>query len=361
MKVITAIYLNCRPDLHDEWLTTNDIDGDVEDSLVRDSEALLGRSANLASQSNEQALRGLVKFFNQKHYSAYAPLIHRRSSSHAQNSQDNGQPPESPSVNFGLEESFPPARSIKTYGQDAFERSKYGISSDGYLEDYEMILGDILTPRYSVDANGVPSLFPEGSGEQAESAWSRLGEILGEADDISDSESVGSIGYLSFSDSEASDSDVGSDDGMMQSRDQWADMSPDIIHALEEERDLAAHGGSPRSPRPRRGSSEPISPALRPVLQSMADEDNEIMPAEDIEYGPAPSSPHSGPAVDEVEAVSTSHDTAWILLDSLGRYSANKTFCANSSIVIPHTSSKDIIATATASSLHCNPCTNTLH
>lgn len=34
MKVITAIYLNCRPDLHDEWLTTIDIDGDVEDSLV---------------------------------------------------------------------------------------------------------------------------------------------------------------------------------------------------------------------------------------------------------------------------------------------------------------------------------------
>ena len=35
MKVITAIYLHCRPDLRDEWLTGVDVDGDVEESLVR--------------------------------------------------------------------------------------------------------------------------------------------------------------------------------------------------------------------------------------------------------------------------------------------------------------------------------------
>jgi hypothetical protein len=35
MKVITAIYLNCRPDLKDDWLAGADIDGDAEDSLVR--------------------------------------------------------------------------------------------------------------------------------------------------------------------------------------------------------------------------------------------------------------------------------------------------------------------------------------
>lgn len=34
MKVITSIYLYCRPDLRDEWLIGADIDGDVEDSLV---------------------------------------------------------------------------------------------------------------------------------------------------------------------------------------------------------------------------------------------------------------------------------------------------------------------------------------
>lgn len=35
MKVITAIYLHCRPDLRDEWLTGVDVDADVEESLVR--------------------------------------------------------------------------------------------------------------------------------------------------------------------------------------------------------------------------------------------------------------------------------------------------------------------------------------
>lgn len=34
MKVITAIYLNCRPDLRDEWLTGSEID-DAADASVR--------------------------------------------------------------------------------------------------------------------------------------------------------------------------------------------------------------------------------------------------------------------------------------------------------------------------------------
>lgn len=34
MKVITAIYLNCRPELRDEWLASADVDQEIEDSLV---------------------------------------------------------------------------------------------------------------------------------------------------------------------------------------------------------------------------------------------------------------------------------------------------------------------------------------
>lgn len=34
MKVITSIYLNCRPDLRDEWLTGNEVD-DMPDAQVR--------------------------------------------------------------------------------------------------------------------------------------------------------------------------------------------------------------------------------------------------------------------------------------------------------------------------------------
>jgi len=44
MQVITSIYLNCRPDLRDEWLTGNEVDD-------------LGEG-----QAQEQALRQLVKF-----------------------------------------------------------------------------------------------------------------------------------------------------------------------------------------------------------------------------------------------------------------------------------------------------------
>ena len=47
MKVITAIYLNCRPDLRDEWLAGADVDADVDVSLPQ-----------------EQALRALLKFYN---------------------------------------------------------------------------------------------------------------------------------------------------------------------------------------------------------------------------------------------------------------------------------------------------------
>lgn len=44
MKVITSIYLNCRPELRDEWLTGSEVE-DVSDA-----------------QAQEQALRHLVKF-----------------------------------------------------------------------------------------------------------------------------------------------------------------------------------------------------------------------------------------------------------------------------------------------------------
>jgi hypothetical protein len=81
--------------------------------------------------------------------------------------------------------------------------------------------------------------------------------------------------------------------------------------ALEEERDHAqgGPGGSPRSPRPRarRASSEPKSPALRPVLVDTehADDDEDFIGDEDeeMERGPAETAPHTGSPIDEVEAV----------------------------------------------------------
>ncbi len=34
MKIITSIYLDCRPDLRDEWIASSDADAEVEDALV---------------------------------------------------------------------------------------------------------------------------------------------------------------------------------------------------------------------------------------------------------------------------------------------------------------------------------------
>lgn len=34
MKTITSIYLNCRPELRDEWLSGTDLETELEDALV---------------------------------------------------------------------------------------------------------------------------------------------------------------------------------------------------------------------------------------------------------------------------------------------------------------------------------------
>nr|CAF28886.1 pro22 [Sordaria macrospora] len=51
MRVITAIYLHCRPELRDEWLSGSDVDAEVEEALPL-----------------EQALRSLTHWFNVQRY-----------------------------------------------------------------------------------------------------------------------------------------------------------------------------------------------------------------------------------------------------------------------------------------------------
>jgi hypothetical protein len=51
MRVITAVYLHCRPELRDEWLAGSDVDAEVEQALPL-----------------EQALRSLTHWFNVRRY-----------------------------------------------------------------------------------------------------------------------------------------------------------------------------------------------------------------------------------------------------------------------------------------------------
>ncbi|MBE3043561.1 DUF3402 domain-containing protein [Candidatus Bathyarchaeota archaeon] len=51
MRVITAVYLHCRPELRDEWLAGSDVDAEVDSAVPL-----------------EQALRGLTHWFNVRRY-----------------------------------------------------------------------------------------------------------------------------------------------------------------------------------------------------------------------------------------------------------------------------------------------------
>ena len=51
MRVITAIYLHCRPELRDDWLAGSDVDQEVEEALPL-----------------EQALRGLTHWWHLRNY-----------------------------------------------------------------------------------------------------------------------------------------------------------------------------------------------------------------------------------------------------------------------------------------------------
>ncbi|KAJ8119212.1 hypothetical protein ONZ43_g3795 [Nemania bipapillata] len=56
MRVITAVYLHCRPELRDEWLAGSDVDAEVEEALPL-----------------EQALRSLTHWFNFRQYPDQLP------------------------------------------------------------------------------------------------------------------------------------------------------------------------------------------------------------------------------------------------------------------------------------------------
>ncbi|EGU13198.1 hypothetical protein RTG_00359 [Rhodotorula toruloides ATCC 204091] len=358
MKVITAIYLHCRPDLRDEWLAGIDVDADVEESLP-----------------HEQALRSLVRFFNTKHYSKHAPGLHRRSSSIPENANDpspdfnpgpvasvplpplspHGPPPD-PSA---LDDVFPPPRALSSIDVDATVplQLAYGaIDPNDDLSGYEV--DDLLAAgadpshgsRATDDASGSSAYTPSGSvglprtstpiapnsqpnsGQAiqvdhddlldwlndplgaSDAAWERLGleGYDGEWDDVSDSESVGGWGFMRFGLDEPGATGTLADDGgevlnEQAMRHEWEHISPETISALEEER---AASRVPNSPRPsrRRSSTGPISPALRPVIFDRDDDgtcgpsDNSAMQEGD-EEGPVPTVPHEGPAIDEVELI----------------------------------------------------------
>lgn len=286
MQVITAIYLNCRPDLRDEWLSGNEVDDLTE------------------AQGQEHALRHLVKFYNNKRYGSVnnqsQKAHHHRSMSISQH-LDGLQPgPEIAGLirpvgtpNVVEADVFPP---LRAQAPDPNTFLPYITEDIAFEEEYEEYLSDLgwhdepTTPHPDNIQNSGPP----------QSAWHRLQapEFASDiADGISDSESIVSIGELG-DDARMDPMDAGREDGGVadENRNNWEHMSPKTMAALA------------KSPAGTRRSSS--GGGLRPVLPFDLDRDEgSAVDDEDgdqgQELGPVPRDapgPFAGAGVDEVEA-----------------------------------------------------------
>ncbi|KAI0687217.1 hypothetical protein BC835DRAFT_1419931 [Cytidiella melzeri] len=276
MQVITAVYLNCRPDLRDEWLTGVEVD-DVTDS-----------------QAQEQALRHLVKFYNTKRYGAAATHLstggHRRTSSLSHHLEGLHPGPELAGIirpvgtpNTVDADVFPPLRAQQPDPSIFLPYVTEDIAFEEEYQEYLLDLGWSEQPAASGDAPVTSNV----------SAWSRLPEFSDIGDGISDSESIVSIGDLGVE----TRLDTGRDEREVpdENLNNWEHMSPKTMAALTK----SPAGG-------RRSSS---GSGLRPVLPFDLEDGSALDPEGDdddeSELGPIPkesSGPfQSGAGVDEVE------------------------------------------------------------
>ncbi|KAH9938243.1 uncharacterized protein B0H18DRAFT_966229 [Fomitopsis serialis] len=277
MQVITAIYLNCRPDLRDEWLSGIEVD-DVSDAQV----------CSVSIRRTED---------NTKRYGAAAaqhPGMHKRAASISHHLEGLHPGPELSGLirpagtpNTTDADVFPPLRAHASESSTNF--LPYITEDIAFEEEYEEYLSDLgwFDDRHQHHTSGqVPLLTSGGT-----SAWSRLPEYASDiADGISDSESIVSIGELG----DAARMDVGKDDRDVpdENVNNWEHMSPKTMAALTQ---------SPA--RTRRSSSEN---GLRPILPFDLDDGSAIgEESEEEELGPMPREPsgpfHAGAGVDEVE------------------------------------------------------------
>ncbi|OBZ70163.1 Striatin-interacting protein 1 [Grifola frondosa] len=260
-----------QSNMQDEWLSGIEVD-DVVDA-----------------QAQEQALRHLVKFYNNKRYGASVTLqsgAHRRTASISHLEGLHPGPELSGIIrplgtpNTSDADVFPPLRA------QAPEPSiflPYVTEDIAFEEEYEEYLSDL---GWSDEQPNQGSLFG------GTSAWHRLPEFASDiADGISDSESIVSIGELG----DEPRLDAGREDREVpdENLNNWEHMSPKTMAALTKS---PAHG--------RRSSS---GGGLRPVLPFELDESSAIDDEndEEPELGPIPreaSGPfHAGAGVDEVE------------------------------------------------------------
>lgn len=202
---------------------------------------------------------------------------------------------------------------------------KFFCRSIQYLDTYEDVLGEVFgdpaldgSEEGSGWASGKWGLTQEGS----TTAWARLGEILGESESISDSESITTIGDLAISgnEGEVSSSNQDPNDDLKpppridENLNDWEHMSPKEMRFLGSqpgspgmERNRRRSSGAPSSPSPRSNSrSNSSSSPLRPVLSfGPEDLEDDGIAVEDDDEGiedhlPQPLSTPKAGGIDEV-------------------------------------------------------------
>ncbi|KAK4686751.1 hypothetical protein P7C73_g3374, partial [Tremellales sp. Uapishka_1] len=288
MKLITSIYLNCRPELRDEWLAGVDLDTHAEEAAPQ-----------------ETALRALIAFYNKSHYSAYlspAPLTSPEPS-HNRSASTNAVILEDPAIHLVHHhrspsidaDVFPPRRSAA----DAM----LPYNPDGMVDYWVHEYDDIMSEVFGEDDERKVTGIRVGAGgalgrEEHDSAiaWEKLGEIMGnDESEISDSESVVSIGELGEEARNLGPFGMGQRRKSTDNENTWEHMSP-TLKLL------------PKSPSDRRRSSG--GSPLRPVIAAgnghmedsvFEDDDTDLRGPMPIERETVDEEEREFGAVDEVE------------------------------------------------------------
>lgn len=143
MRIITLIYLLCKPGLRDDWLGGSDIDAQVDASLAE-----------------EQTLRTLIQFYNQTHYAARTAVP---------GASDDAAAPGLPRAGSGHGEALhaapEPPRDAHDAASVAFERDAFPLRqrpaavstpgryiSDDAVEGYLDVYEDVLHEMFAADA-----------------------------------------------------------------------------------------------------------------------------------------------------------------------------------------------------------------
>jgi hypothetical protein len=329
MKVITSIYLNCRPDLRDEWLTGTEVD-DVSDAQVRLVDFAYMKCAltwvdftgpRASTSPSREVLCVTLRASqvpvltcrtdNNKRYGSVAlqqAPAHRRTASISQHFEGLLPGPDMPLVrpigtpNVVEADVFPP---LRAQAQDPSSNFLPFIAEDiAFEEEYEEYLSDL---------NGGDHSWADGNHSAAgSSAWSRLPELAADlVDGISDSESVVSIGELG--DDARLDAAAEGEPSADANVNNWEVRMFVVGERLDTEMSFQAMSPKtmaalPKSPAGPRRSSQGGN--LRPVIPLDLDDADGSAVEDDVEEelpepGPMPRSPGTfatpGGGVDEVE------------------------------------------------------------